>query len=220
ECVANAPADGTILWLGTQAFTRSIPMRSPTPGGRSISSGQSSVVWRRRSCSAFIPACPPIPSASSSPGPRRTEGKLSYSSYQAGTPSHFLGFQMNEKFTEISEMTPPLGADAGENTIRAPSTRELALLRADAEIAALHVTKPNRSGARHSQRSSLTQAPRLNRIQTTSTRGVRACIRRVAGCATPTGSAGHAGATDNLKLTHPDHSAGAVHTGKPDARVG
>jgi hypothetical protein len=53
---------------------------------------------------------------------------------------------------------------------------------------------------------------RLNRIQATSTRGVRACIRRVAGCATPTGSAGHAGATANLKLTfHPDHSAGADH---------
>jgi transposase InsO family protein len=34
--------------------------------------------------------------------------------------------------------------------------------------------------------------------------------RRVAGCTTPTGSAGHAGATANLKLTfHPDHSAGA-----------
>src|SRR5262249_30258064 len=54
------------------------------------------------------------------------------------------------------------------------------------------------------------QAPRLNRIQTTSTRGVRARIRRVAGCATPTGFAGHAGATANLKLTfHLDHSAGA-----------
>ena len=39
------------------------------------------------------------------------------------------------------------------------------------------------------------QAPRLNRIQPTSTRGVRACIRRVAGCATPIGTAGHAGAT-------------------------
>jgi hypothetical protein len=39
--------------------------------------------------------------------------------------------------------------------------------------------------------------------------GVRACIRRVAGCATPTGSAGHAGATANLKLTfHLGHSAG------------
>ena len=55
------------------------------------------------------------------------------------------------------------------------------------------------------------QAPRLNRIQATSTRGVRARIRRVA-CATPTGFAGHAGATANLKLTfHLDHSAGADH---------
>jgi hypothetical protein len=54
------------------------------------------------------------------------------------------------------------------------------------------------------------QAARLNRIQATSTRSVRACIRRVAGCATPAGSAGHAGATANLKLTfHLDHSAGA-----------
>ena len=35
-------------------------------------------------------------------------------------------------------------------------------------------------------------------------------IRRVAGCATPTGSAGHAGATANLKLTfHLYHSEGA-----------
>jgi len=34
----------------------------------------------------------------------------------------------------------------------------------------------------------------------------------VAGCATPTGSAGHAGATVNLKLTfHLDRSAGADH---------
>src|SRR5438874_8289498 len=45
------------------------------------------------------------------------------------------------------------------------------------------------------------QAARLNRIQATSTRGVRARIRRVAGCATQTGSAGHAGATANVKLT-------------------
>jgi hypothetical protein len=44
----------------------------------------------------------------------------------------------------------------------------------------------------------------------TSTRGVRTRIRRLAGCATPTSSAGHAGATANPKLTfHLDHSAGA-----------
>jgi ABC transporter substrate binding protein len=42
-----------------------------------------------------------------------------------------------------------------------------------------------------------------------SSSGVEA-FPRVAGCATPTGSAGHAGATADLKLTfHLDHSAGA-----------
>jgi tripartite-type tricarboxylate transporter receptor subunit TctC len=29
---------------------------------------------------------------------KQNKGKLSYSSYQAGTPSHFLGYQLNEKF--------------------------------------------------------------------------------------------------------------------------
>ena len=32
------------------------------------------------------------------PGRRQNKGKLSYSSYQPGTPSHFLGYQLNEKF--------------------------------------------------------------------------------------------------------------------------
>ena len=29
---------------------------------------------------------------------KENKGKLSYSSYQSGTPSHFLGFQLNERF--------------------------------------------------------------------------------------------------------------------------
>src|SRR5262245_49146103 len=58
------------------------------------------------------------------------------------------------------------------------------------------------------------QAPRLTWIQATSAGGggVRARLRRVAGCATPSGSASHAGETVNLKLTfHLAHSAGADH---------
>jgi hypothetical protein len=44
-------------------------------------------------------------------------------------------------------------------------------------------------------------------------------LRRVAGCATPTDSAGHAGATANLKLTfHLDHSAGAISLGHGSGR--
>ena len=42
------------------------------------------------------------------------------------------------------------------------------------------------------------QAQRITRLQTNSTEGVRARPRRVAGCATSTGSAGHAGAQANL----------------------
>jgi hypothetical protein len=44
------------------------------------------------------------------------------------------------------------------------------------------------------------QAACLTRLQATSTRSVRARLRRLAGCATSTGFAGHAGATANLKL--------------------
>src|SRR5436190_18127356 len=59
------------------------------------------------------------------------------------------------------------------------------------------------------------QAPRLTWIQTTCAGGVRARLRRVAGCATPSGSVGHAGETANLELTfHLDHSAGADHYGE------
>jgi hypothetical protein len=54
------------------------------------------------------------------------------------------------------------------------------------------------------------QAARIARIQAASTGGIRPCLRRVTGCATPTGSVGHAGATASLKLTfHLDHSVGA-----------
>jgi transposase InsO family protein len=56
------------------------------------------------------------------------------------------------------------------------------------------------------------QTPRLTWIQATRAGGVHARLRRLAGRATPSGSAGHAGETANLKLTfHLDHSEGADH---------
>ena len=56
-------------------------------------------------------------------------------------------------------------------------------------------------------------AARVARLQATSTRGVRARARRVAGCATSTSSARHASAQANLKLTfHLDHPMGSHHS--------
>ena len=43
--------------------------------------------------------------------------------------------------------------------------------------------------------------PHASRLQTTSTGGLRACAIRGAGCATPTGSAGHAGVSASSQLT-------------------
>src|SRR5262249_40462674 len=65
------------------------------------------------------------------------------------------------------------------------------------------------------------QAARIARIQAASTGGICPCLRRVAGCATPTGSAGHASATASLKLTfHLDHSVGANHPSRVRQRYG
>jgi serralysin len=62
------------------------------------------------------------------------------------------------------------------------------------------------------------QAARLARIQTTRTAGVHTDLRRVAGCATSTGFAGHPGAMASLKLTFEvGHSAGANQCEESDA---
>src|SRR6516162_7227686 len=47
------------------------------------------------------------------------------------------------------------------------------------------------------------QGARIARIQAASTGGICPCLRRVAGCATPTGSAGPASATASLKTNIP-----------------
>src|SRR6516225_11127162 len=54
------------------------------------------------------------------------------------------------------------------------------------------------------------QTARIAWIQAACTGAICPCLRRVAGCPTPTGSAGPASATASLKLTfHLDHSVGA-----------
>jgi transposase InsO family protein len=56
-------------------------------------------------------------------------------------------------------------------------------------------------------------AARLSGLQTASTGGLRSRVRRVSGCATSIGSAGHAGATASTELSfHLDHSIKAGHS--------
>ena len=98
EYVANAPADGTILWLGTQAFTEINP--NAFPHARWSLDQFQPIIRGVEAPLAFIinPSVPADTFGEFIAWAKANRGKLSYSSYQAGTPSHFLGFQMNEKF--------------------------------------------------------------------------------------------------------------------------
>jgi tripartite-type tricarboxylate transporter receptor subunit TctC len=96
--VAEAPPDGTLVWIGTQAFTEINP---------------SAFRNQRWSIDDFVPlirgveaplvfvAHPSVPASTFEEfiaWAKANRGKLSYSSYNPGTPSHFLGHQLSEKF--------------------------------------------------------------------------------------------------------------------------
>jgi tripartite-type tricarboxylate transporter receptor subunit TctC len=98
QFIADQPADGQYVWIGTQAFTEINP---------------NAFANQRWSIDDFVPFIrgveaplvfvvhPDVPAktfAEFLDWAKKNKGKLSYSSYQPGTPSHFLGYQLNEKF--------------------------------------------------------------------------------------------------------------------------
>jgi tripartite-type tricarboxylate transporter receptor subunit TctC len=98
QYIADQPADGTILWLGTQAFTEILPNMFPNARW-SIDQFQPIIRGVEAPLVFIINSSVPANNlAEFIKWAKENKGKLSYSSYQAGTPSHFLGFQLNEKF--------------------------------------------------------------------------------------------------------------------------
>jgi len=98
QFIAEQPADGQYIWVGTQAFTEIIPnafanlrwsIDDFTPFIRGV---EAPLVF------AVHPDVPAKTFAEFLSWAKQNKGKLSYASYQPGTPSHFLGYQLNEKF--------------------------------------------------------------------------------------------------------------------------
>jgi tripartite-type tricarboxylate transporter receptor subunit TctC len=98
QFIVDQPADGQYVWVGTQAFTEINP---------------NAFTNQRWSIDDFVPFIrgveaplvfavhPDVPTktfAEFLAWAKQNKGKLSYASYQPGTPSHFLGYQLNEKF--------------------------------------------------------------------------------------------------------------------------
>jgi tripartite-type tricarboxylate transporter receptor subunit TctC len=98
QFIVDQPADGALLWIGTQAFTEINPSAYPN---------------QRWTIDDFIPIVkgveaplilavhPSVPAKNLKEliaWIKANPGKLGYASYSAGTPSAFLGHQLNKRF--------------------------------------------------------------------------------------------------------------------------
>lgn len=98
QLVVEAPADGQTIWIGTQSMTEINP------------SAYSNLRWSMKDLAPIIKGVeaplvlvthPSLPAKTLSElvaYVKQNPGKLSYASFSPGTPSHFLGFQLNERF--------------------------------------------------------------------------------------------------------------------------
>ena len=98
QYAAREPADGNLILLTTQAITEI--------GPSTFSDGKWSLddfipLIRGVQAPLVLVANPSVPARTLDElvaWIRKNPGKLTYSSYSAGTPSHFLGYQLNERF--------------------------------------------------------------------------------------------------------------------------
>jgi tripartite-type tricarboxylate transporter receptor subunit TctC len=96
--IIEAPADGTLVWVGTQAMAAINPSVYKSTGWKItdftplIKGIEAPLVF------ATHPSVPAKTFAEFLAWAEANKGKLSYSSYTPGTPSHFLGDQLNRKF--------------------------------------------------------------------------------------------------------------------------
>lgn len=96
--IADQPADGNTIWLGTQAFTEILPNLFPNA---KWSIKDFKPIIRGVEAPLVLIATPSVPAKTFAEFLKwagENKGKLSYASYQPGTPSHFLGAQLNDKF--------------------------------------------------------------------------------------------------------------------------
>ena len=92
------PANGMLVWVSTMALTEINPS---VYSNLRWSIDQFTPIIKGVQAPLVLVAHPSVPAnnlAEFIAWAKANRGKLSYSSYTAGTPSHFLGFQLNEKY--------------------------------------------------------------------------------------------------------------------------
>lgn len=98
QFAANEPADGHLIQVATQSMTEINPSAFDN---LKWSLNDFTPLIRGVTAPLVLVANPAVPARTLTElvaWIRKNPGKLSYSSFTAGTPSHFLGFQLNERF--------------------------------------------------------------------------------------------------------------------------
>ena len=98
QYMIEQPANGMLVWVSTMALTEINPS---VYSNLHWSIDQFTPIIKGVQAPLVLVAHPSVPAnnlAEFVAWAKANRGKLSYSSYTAGTPSHFLGFQLNEKY--------------------------------------------------------------------------------------------------------------------------
>ena len=98
QYMIEQPANGRLIWVSTMALTEINPS---VYSKLHWSIDQFTPIIKGVQAPLVLVAHPSVPAnnlAEFVAWAKANRGKLSYSSYTAGTPSHFLGFQLNEKY--------------------------------------------------------------------------------------------------------------------------
>jgi tripartite-type tricarboxylate transporter receptor subunit TctC len=98
QYMIEQPANGMLVWVSTMALTEINPS---VYSNLRWSIDQFTPIIKGVQAPLVLVAHPSVPAnnlAEFVAWAKANRGKLSYSSYTAGTPSHFLGFQLNEKY--------------------------------------------------------------------------------------------------------------------------
>jgi tripartite-type tricarboxylate transporter receptor subunit TctC len=152
QFVANAPADGGLILIGTQSLTEINPSSYVDPKWRI---DDFIPVIRGVTAPLVLVANPGVPAktlAELMQWIKKNPGKLSYSSYTAGTPSHFLGFQLNDRFGLDLVHVPARGSGfqatdlmAGHVLFGFAQVQSTLRLIEDGKLNAIAITSPARS---------------------------------------------------------------------------
>ena len=155
HAVVQAPADGLTVWVGTQSMTEINP------------SAFRHLSWKTSDFTPLIKGVeaplilvtnPSVPAKNLKDliaWIKKNKGKVSFASFSPGTPSHFLGFQMNQKFGLDMAHIPYRGA-APQTTALLAGTVPLGFSQLAAALPQMKVGKLNGIATTGAKRSRLT----------------------------------------------------------------